>query len=480
MQLIRLHRAFLITATLSVLVFSWFITDGTFRFFSPESFSSFYDYQARSLLQGRLDVPGEAIAGEAFVFRGKTYGYFGPTPALMRLPLQLFRLEVGRTSRAMMTLDFALALVAAYGILIRVSRWGGTAARPGGAATVLLIGNIGLGSTLLFLGGRAYVYHEAILCSAAWALVSCYFALVYEERSRVSPLVFALLAGALAVNARPCSGLFALGFLAVLALGKALRRDGGVWRRHVACILGCGAAVGSFNAISYLKFRSPEGMPLKYNVQYDAGRLSRMGGSPVSIHNFTFNLVGYFVAPTVELKKRFPFIFYVGRDPANYVGYLNGVRFMHQPPWVVESLRMDMSEPMAGIPYAMTGLLACALAGYAVAIWSLPRLRRLIWAVTVAAIPSSAILLLAAAESERYTADFCLPLILAAAIGLVGIEANSKLAPARYVIGVLMGWSIAANLAITMHFQGREVWGVPDFVHQRYNAIESRVDRILK
>jgi hypothetical protein len=40
-------------------------------------------------LLGRIDVPPEAIATEASMRNGKAYRYSGPTPALMRLPLEL-------------------------------------------------------------------------------------------------------------------------------------------------------------------------------------------------------------------------------------------------------------------------------------------------------------------------------------------------------------------------------------------------------
>lgn len=65
-------------------VFSWYVTDGTFRFFELESF---YDAQAVSFVHGRGDVPLEAISAEGLVRDGKYCGYFGPAPALLRLPL---------------------------------------------------------------------------------------------------------------------------------------------------------------------------------------------------------------------------------------------------------------------------------------------------------------------------------------------------------------------------------------------------------
>jgi hypothetical protein len=77
---------FLAAAGCASVCYAWVVTGGSFRFNHAEVFGSFYDYQAASFLEGRLDVPEEAIGGEAFEARGKLYGYFGPTPALLRLP----------------------------------------------------------------------------------------------------------------------------------------------------------------------------------------------------------------------------------------------------------------------------------------------------------------------------------------------------------------------------------------------------------
>src|SRR5438132_6222343 len=73
----------------AMLVLCQVVTDGEWNFFPrPGYMEEFYDAQAQSLLQGRIDVPAQAIDREAFVRQGKFYGYFGPTPALLRLPLE--------------------------------------------------------------------------------------------------------------------------------------------------------------------------------------------------------------------------------------------------------------------------------------------------------------------------------------------------------------------------------------------------------
>jgi hypothetical protein len=79
----------------------------------------FYDAQAQSLLHGHIDVPAPAIDREAFVRNGKYYGYFGPTPALLRIPAMMFASDTyGRWSRISM-FSGSLVILAALILLFR-------------------------------------------------------------------------------------------------------------------------------------------------------------------------------------------------------------------------------------------------------------------------------------------------------------------------------------------------------------------------
>src|SRR5215213_5503915 len=84
---LKAHLSFTTCALFCVGLFAWMETFGSFRFMAADSFGSFYDHQAVSWLKGSWEVPEPALSSEAFVVDGKVYGYFGPTPALMRLPL---------------------------------------------------------------------------------------------------------------------------------------------------------------------------------------------------------------------------------------------------------------------------------------------------------------------------------------------------------------------------------------------------------
>src|SRR5947208_1537184 len=106
------HGQVLSSFALCLLVLGWFVTWGDWRLFDAERFGGYYDAQARSILQGRLDVPPAAIGFEAFVRDGKSYGYFGIAPALLRMPLLLlFPHMDGHWSRLMMLIGAWLSML---------------------------------------------------------------------------------------------------------------------------------------------------------------------------------------------------------------------------------------------------------------------------------------------------------------------------------------------------------------------------------
>lgn len=313
----KAHAYIILIIGAVVLPFVWFISHGTWNLFGGEwYFGDVYDAQAQSLLRGRLDIPLEVIQYEAFVReedRGeiypstealdaamaqpdrwevrrqkhpeaKYYAYFGPAPALLRLPLlALFPELYGKLSQLMMTVACALSLVAAS-LLFQVAHrcltaqaprgaWPGHGVSPCGsgadnlcpvstkgapgpdgtsppavdldrktkvahAAFVLLAG---LGSTNLYLATSACVYLEAILWGATFALFCYYFLLRYLETGRTPPLALASGCAFLAVLSRPTSGagsLFSLALLAAAALvfarGWWTRRAGRVGARKRA------------------------------------------------------------------------------------------------------------------------------------------------------------------------------------------------------------------------------------------------------
>ncbi|MET0628303.1 MAG: hypothetical protein ABW033_07595 [Acidimicrobiia bacterium] len=136
--------------------------------------SRFYENQAQSLLHGRINVPFAAAGEESIRIDGKHYGYVGPTPAILRLPVMLFvsaddPLDEPFLAPAYMTMAFLLAGFAIAGIAEQVGIRGWVA----GAFTFVAL----MGSALMTLSLRALVYEEATIWGASFALVTTWAAL---------------------------------------------------------------------------------------------------------------------------------------------------------------------------------------------------------------------------------------------------------------------------------------------------------------
>lgn len=473
------HRWFIVTATLCSVAFAYVITDGTWQFIFPESFGEQYDYQAQSLLKGRLDLPAEAKSWESFVFEGRNYIYFGPTPALLRMPFVACGVAFGQLSRSAMLVYYVALLWGLYVLMLHVARLArGPGARPKPVAVVLLIGSTGLGSTLFFVASRAYVYHEAILCGAMFALWSGYCSLRYLAEPRRAWWLGAILCGLLSIHARPTSGLFALataGCAAIFVGGYQLWNRAPAERGFASIVrtlrksllIGCLAtlAILSFNGVSYLKFRSFEGAPLKYHVQYDANRLAVIRGKNFHVENLRHNFDAYVWRPDFVWRRTFPY-FYIqrGDEPSHY-------RFT----------RRDLVEPTLAMPYAMPALFLLATVGGLFALIHWPVARGPLAIVAGGAVPMTLALFTAVAISHRYTGDFCPALLLVGAFGLQALELlTPRLQRLTYaLLAVLALWSIFVTVAATLHYQGDVVWGVPDEVKAHYESLRKTVDRIL-
>ena len=463
----------------SLLGFAYCISDGGFHLIYPESFGAFYDYQAFSLLHGHLDVPRVALGEEAFLYHGKSYGYFGMTPALMRIPFVVLNLGFGELSRSFMCADFLACLVFSYLILrhaIRLRRGNDATSRWVG---FLFVAAAGIGSPLFFLAGRAYVYHEAIVCGAAFALAGGYCTLGYISQPARRWWLGALVCGLLSVQARPSSGLFALTFTGCAALAQVIaKRKRSPWRDLLvgaACVLG----VFSFNAVSYLKFHTFDGAPLKYHVQYDAARLDRIEGRNFHLVNVSFNLEAYLIAPTFRFLPRFPFRVATGRAPLRRRGLTTGIAAIDRA-LDLTGPKMDLIDPMLGLPYAVPGLCLLALFGAGCARKSRPEIRQttaLLWASVV---PFALAMFAAVATAEPLHCGLLAPFLLtAAALGLAAVEGSRRRTAALAGWATLTLWSVFAMVALTLHYEGTEVWGVPDEAKKNYEMLSQRVDRFL-
>lgn len=469
--------------TLAICLFAYFstVTQGSFSILNEQGFGHFYDYQAKSILSGRLDVPPQAIEGEAFIFNGKSYGYFGLTPAILRIPFAAGNISFGQLSRSFILIYISIALFFTYQLLRLIYKeHRGNKAEPPAWASIGILLNAGLGSVYLFLGGRAYVYHEAILCGAAFATASVYFSVRYFLRHDNTSWRLALILGILSIHGRPTSGLFALLTLAIAALwpllnnfvnclGKSIliSESPTIIKTHRKGILiAILAAMGvlSFNLVGYLKFHDFGGFPLKYNVQYTPERLARFDGKQVQLINIRHNLHQYFTGRTIEFSAHFPYLSARNISPGPYTEAM-----------------IDMMEPTVGIPWIEPGIFAIAILGSVYIFLRGPKFQAIIGTLWLAAIPFTIIMLSAVVLSQRYTADFNPLFISIASIGLAYIA--SDLVKRRWFIGlfaVLTFISILTASATCLKFQATAGCGNTSTDAERYQRLFSHIDNVIQ
>ncbi len=459
------HRVFAITAATCTVAFAAMLTNGRFNLLYPESFGDFYDYQAASFLQGRLDVPYDALQGESFIYDGKIYGYFGPTPTLLRLPFVALGLGFGHLARPTMLLYYILTLVGAYLVLREVMRWlRPLRPEPARWEIFLFTLHLGLGSTVFFLASRAYTYHEAIICGIMLAVWSCWYSLRWLTAPTSRGWIVPLVLGVLALHARPPAGLFALVFLTCCAwvpVAAALReRRPPPLRRPLQIAVWAGLGVVSFNALSYAKFRTIEGCPLRLNVQYDAQRLAKIDGKEFHLSNLHYGLDTYFFNPSLFVQPHFPWLYL---PPSTLPGKYPGAK-------------IDLADRSASFPVGMTGLFLLSSIGCAFAAWRNPTALYPVLALWLAAVPLTLAMCAAIATAERYTGDFVPFFICAGAVGLTDLRWQKA---GRYVLMIATLWGCLFTFAMTLHYQGALVWGVPDDVQPRYRQLRNRVDHFF-
>ncbi len=194
---------------------------------------SFYDAQGRALLHGHLSVPAASASFEGFVIGGRTYLYFGPFPALLRLPVLLVTHGLdGRMTQLSMLLALVVLLIAGADLHWRIReliRPGAPVGRGERIAAFALAVTLGAGIPL-FLAGWAVVYQEAELWGAALSLAAIDAVCGVIARPTGRRIFWAGLWTLLAVNTRVSVGIgpiLALGLLAVGDRGGVAARRGG-------------------------------------------------------------------------------------------------------------------------------------------------------------------------------------------------------------------------------------------------------------
>jgi hypothetical protein len=218
--------------------------------------AGFYMAQAEAMVQGRLDVPRKAIQGECFDYRELCYGYFGITASLVRLPFLPILRWLGS---ALTPVFLGVAVLLAYWTAIRLIEDALAAASAGTpswvavgyhAAAVLAFGP---GGTLIFVT-RPAVFEEAVAWATAFFLLALTRLWAWVRTHAIRDLVWAVLLGILAANARLTTA------LGCVVLGMMVMMFAWRTRARAALVLGLALAVlpaATTAGVFILKFDTP-------------------------------------------------------------------------------------------------------------------------------------------------------------------------------------------------------------------------------
>ena len=457
----RFAWACVLGGTLSMIVLTWFVTRGFATLFDRPRLGGFFDAQARAMFHGHWDVPAGAAAFERFKIDGRYYMYFGPTPALLRMPLLVLSSWFdGRLSRVSM-------IVASAGVVFGIARLSWLARRTVRAdrpvsrgeqvvaASVVVVGS--LGTVVPFVAGWTAVYHEAIQWGLAFALISYGALVAWMLDRRARDLVVAGAAAALSILARGSVGLGPVAAIGLVALVKgitALRAARAAGRLDWRPLVALGAAVlvplVLYGYVNAAKFGSPLAPPpyAKQDLLVDypprMGALDANGG----------NLFGFGYAPTAVVQYLRP----------------DGVAFDRLFPFVLTSDSVDVIgnavfdnvRPTASTTTSAPLALLFALGGIVVVV--LRRSLRRWWLPVAAGAAIGCVGALSVAfVDQRYQADF-VPLLVVP--GVVGAWALVDWLPTRSravgatvvgLVALLGAWSIWANTATAFVYQRSQV-----------------------
>ena len=417
-----------------VLLFLWLVTAGTWDLFRSERLGDFHDVQARSFLDGRLDVPPDAVHIEGIVIDGRTYVYFGPVPALLRLPVfALTDRFDGRLSALSMSLAFVVTLVAARSMGRRLE----PAASPVGIAMPLLAGT----SVLLFLASRAFVYHEAILWGLALAVAAYDQIVALSQRFSWWRLAAASALASGAFLSRASVGLGAAIALGVACIGFALAC---LRRRQLVQIVALGTAalapVVLYAGLNYAKFESAFRLPLDKQVftGIDANRQAALEANGGSLFGFGFvptTLRHYSRPDALSFPRTFPWVSFPER--AHVVG----------------DAVFDTIDFASSAPATMPALVFLSVIG----VVSVARRRDAALAIpALGAAAGSATVLTIGFIAHRYLGDV-VPLLLI--LGAAGLAATVRVSSARTrrliagTVAVLGALSLWVNTGLALQYQ---------------------------
>src|SRR5438045_4804530 len=293
---------------LSVLL--WVLTTtGGRQVFVKEVLGGAYDSQAEHFLRGDVDVDAEAISHEAMIVNDHVRMYFGPFPALLRIPLNFaYPAGHGKWSRISGFCASVVALFAVAGVVGTALRSSPLSSRGRSWLGNACIVGFALGSPLLLLLGNLSIYDEAIICGLAWSLAALYF--IFRSRQADGAALTRLLLGfslcaAAALLSRVTFGIPFILVAPLLAL--QVKRE----KRLInllALFLPLGAALAFYAWLSYARFGNFTGVNYDYYVNPVHSEFAHEYGV-FSLRRIPYSFADYFSLYFPAPERQPPFLY---------------------------------------------------------------------------------------------------------------------------------------------------------------------------
>jgi hypothetical protein len=296
-----------VTFVLTVVLWLFTMTGGR-DIFVKEVLSGAYDSQAEHFLRGDVGVDAAAIAHETMIVNGKVRMYFGPFPALLRVPLNfIYPAGHGKWSRISGFCAGVIALFAFAGLVATALRSCPLSSRARNWIGNACVIGFALGSPLLLLLGNLSIYDEAIIWGFAWSIATLYFAC----RSRTtegaaltrSLLAFSFCAGASLLSRATFGAPFVL--IAPLLAIRLFNRQ--PIRNITALLLPLGVALAFYLFLSYARFGDFSGMNMRYNIN-PVQRDFAVKHGLFRIERVPYSFADYFVLRSPKLQREAPFL----------------------------------------------------------------------------------------------------------------------------------------------------------------------------
>ena len=407
-----------------------FATTGGRQIFVKEVLGGAYDSQAEHFLRGDVDVDVDAIGHEAMIVNGKVRTYFGPFPALLRIPLNfLYPAGHGKWSRISGFCAGMIALFAFAGlarIALRSSPLSSRARNWLGNACVI---GFALGSPLLLLLGNLSIYDESIIWGLALSLAAIFF--VFRSRqSEGRAATRALLGFSICAGGALLSRVtFGAPFVLIAPLLALRIRPENRTINFAALVLPVGAALVFYLWLSNARFGSLTGVNFDYYINPTHSEFAHKFGM-FSPRRIPYSFVDYFSVRLPSLRRESPF-FVADRHPYEYPSlYSNNfsevyISLLWCSPWLIFGAIMGIVYLIRKSgPDAFERSIAIALFAQFVCIMSYYLL------------------------AQRYSADLCPFLIFCLVIFLM--SGGVALYRSRYVMIGLIALSVVVNSLATV------------------------------